>query len=122
MVDGTVSVGVTELVGVTEDSVGLDTVETLARGGKLTEESGREGPGIEGEDGVDRLRGSGVETEGTCGSCGGDIRESGLDGVTLDTTDEGRGMFSADLSSSYSGTTDGIVGMLETLGAGLLTQ
>ena len=69
MVDGTVSVGVTELVGVTEDSVGLDTIETLARGGKPTEESGREGPGIEGDDGVDRLRGSVVETEGACRSC-----------------------------------------------------
>ena len=47
VIEGTVSLGKAELVGVTDDSVGLDTDEILARGGKTTGVPGGDGPGIE---------------------------------------------------------------------------
>ena len=55
MSDGTVSEGSLELVGVTEDSVGLDTVEKLGSEGNTTRGAGGEGPGIDGEEGDDTV-------------------------------------------------------------------
>lgn len=79
----------------TEDSVGLDMVETLGIAGKTTGEAGGDGPGIEGEDGLDRLGREGVRTLGT-GSpiSGGGSGDNSLDGVRLETEDGGSGMFS----------------------------
>ena len=73
----------------------------------------------DGDDSVDRLGGSGVEIEGGAANSGGDKEESELDGVTLEITDGGSGMSSADSSGSLSKIED-MVGMLVTLGAGLL--
>ena len=126
-VDGTVNVtvGSVELVGVTEDSVGLDTLEKLGSEGKTTGEAGGDGPGIDGEEGVDRPGGMGVGKLGTCSPIpGGGKGDKSLDGVTLETVDGGSGIFSGRIYSSSTVSTSelGIVGMLETLGTGLLAQ
>lgn len=121
MVDGIVNVGSLKPVGVTDDSVGLDTVEMLRRGGNTTGEPGRDGPGIDGDDVAGKLGGSGVEGEETGSpNSGGRSGERILEGVRLETVEDGSGTFAASSSSrTLPSTEDGIVGILI---AGLLTQ
>lgn len=108
----------------TDVSVRLVKLDTVASVGSMSGMPGGDGPGIERDDGVETEGGSGVEGVGTRGPRrGSGAGDNALEGVRLDTVDSGSAINSGCTSSSLSsGTRDGIVGMLDTLTAGLLTQ
>ena len=109
---GVLAAGFQPLVGVLDGSVKRLLIRVVEF---ATEAFGVGELGFEGEDGVVKLAGSGVETEGADVSWGGDRLESRLDGGMLDTADGGSGMSSAEISS-LSKRDEGRVGILGTLG------
>ena len=85
-----------ELVSVTDVSVKLVKLDTVASVGRTIGGPGGDGAGTERDDGVETEGCAGVEGVRTRGPRRGtDGGDSGLDGVRLDTTDSGSGTNSA---------------------------
>ncbi len=126
-VEGTVRVSSVVTVGVTDDSVKLDTVEIDVSVGMTIGDCGRDGAGMEGVEVAGRLGGDIVDGERTNDICGLGVNSNSDRRLeTVAGLDNGRGISSGSTSpTSLSGTNEGMVRMLPTsleLGSGLLRQ